>query len=492
MKKHLLYILPLSILFYACNEQQEENATEEVTSVHTVWTEKTELFVEYDAFVVGELSTFAAHFTDMSDFKAITEGKVTVSLIQGDKGIRNTVDAPSSPGIFKPALRPKTAGIYQLIFDIETPTIKDRIVIENVPVYASTKEALAKHPQEDEGNVITFLKEQAWKMDFANVAVKKQQIYDVIHSGGEILSAQGDERTITATASGIVMYSDKSLTVGASITSGTQLFTIAEGGMTNNNLEAEYLKAKSAYEKAKTTFERKQSLHDSKAISKTEFEDAQLAYQLAESEYNNLSRNFSRGGKTIRSNTGGFIKQLFKQEGAFVEAGEPLAIVTQNKNLTLLTHISPSDYPKLNPDITANFKTNNGSYSTEELGGKLLSYGKSVSAETPKIPVYFQIDNRGNLIPGSYIDVWIKTSPREKVLVIPVEALLEDAGKYSVVVQLGGESFEIRAIKTGVSDGKYIEVLSGLNEGERVVTKGAYQVKMASMSGQVPAHGHSH
>lgn len=490
--KHLLYIFPLTILFYSCNEQPAENTSEEVTSVHTIWTEKTELFVEYDAFVIGELSTFAAHFTDMKDFKAITEGKVTVSLIQGDKGIRNTVDAPSSPGIFKPALRPKTAGTYQLVFDIETPTIKDRIVIENVPVYASAKEAAEKYPKKEAGNQITFLKEQAWKMDFANVPVKKQQVYHVIHSGGEILSAQGDEVTITATASGIVMYSDKSLTVGAPVASSSQLFTVSEGGMSNDNLRTEYLKAKSAYEKAKATFERKQSLYDSKAISKTEFEDAQLAYQLAESEYNSLARNFSGTGKSIRTTTGGFIKQLFKQEGAYVEAGEPLAIVTQNKNLTLLTHVSPSDYPNLNADITANFKTNNGSYSTSELGGKLLSYGKSVSAQDPKIPVYFQIDNRGSLIPGSYIDVWIKTSPKADALVVPVQALLEDAGKYSVIVQVGGESFEIREIKTGVSDGKYIEVLSGLKEGERVVTAGAYQVKMASMSGQVPAHGHSH
>lgn len=470
----------------------EEQSSEEATSVHTIWTDKTELFVEYDAFVVGELSTFAAHFTDMRDFKAITEGKVTVSLIQGKNGIRNSVNAPSSPGIFKPALKPKAAGTYQLVFEIETSNIKDRIVIENVPVYASKKEAIIKHPKEEEGNEISFLKEQAWKMDFANVPVKRQQMFHVIHSGGEILPAQGDEITISATASGIVVYSDKSLTVGASVSSGTQLFTVAEGGISDNNLQTEYLKARSGYEKAKAAFERKQTLYNSKTISKTEFEDAQLNYQLAESDYNNLSRNFSRGGKMIRTSTGGFIKELFKQEGAYVQAGEPLAIVTQNKNLTLLTYVNPSDYSKLSADISANFKTSSGSYSTEELGGKLLSYGRSVSVENPKIPVYFEINNQGDLVSGSYMDIWIKISPKSEVLAVPVDALLEDAGKYSVIVQLGGESFEMREIKIGVSDGKFVEVLSGLKEGERIVTTGAYQIKMASMSGQVPAHGHSH
>ena len=490
--KQLIYIFLLASIFVSCSDEVQEEAQQEVTSVHTIWTDKSELFVEYDAFVVGELSTFAAHFTDVSDFKAITEGKVTVSLIQGDKGIRNTADAPSSPGIFKPALRPKSAGTYQLVFEIETPTIKDRIVIENIPVYASMEEAIKKHPQEEEGNTITFLKEQAWKMDFANVPVQKRQTYNVIHSGGEILSAQGDEVTITATASGIVMYSDRSITVGASVSSGQQLFKVAEGGMTNNNLQTEFLQAKSAYEKTKLTFERKKALYDSKAISKTEYEDAELAYRLAESEYNNRARNFSSGGKTIRTKTVGYIKQLFKQEGEYVEAGEALAVVTQNKNLTLLAHVSPSDYPSLTPEISANFAINSIHYSTNELRGKLLSYGKSITAENPKIPVYFEINNTGNLIPGSYIDVWIKTNPKVEALTIPVESLLEDVGTYSVIVQLGGETFELREIKTGVSDGEYVEVLSGLKEGERVVSTGAYQVKMASMSGQVPAHGHSH
>ena len=43
-----------------------------------------------------------------------------------------------------------------------------------------------------------------------------------------------------------------------------------------------------------------------------------------------------------------------------------------------------------------------------------------------------------------------------------------------------------------MENGKQVQVLSGLTEGERVVTKGAYQVKMASLGGSVPAHGHSH
>ena len=44
----------------------------------------------------------------------------------------------------------------------------------------------------------------------------------------------------------------------------------------------------------------------------------------------------------------------------------------------------------------------------------------------------------------------------------------------------------------GLRDGEYIQVLSGLEEGEQVVTKGAYAIRLASVSTVIPAHGHAH
>jgi multidrug efflux pump subunit AcrA (membrane-fusion protein) len=44
----------------------------------------------------------------------------------------------------------------------------------------------------------------------------------------------------------------------------------------------------------------------------------------------------------------------------------------------------------------------------------------------------------------------------------------------------------------GVDNGNEVQILSGLKEGDRVVTKGAYQVKLASASNAIPAHNHEH
>ncbi len=55
-----------------------------------------------------------------------------------------------------------------------------------------------------------------------------------------------------------------------------------------------------------------------------------------------------------------------------------------------------------------------------------------------------------------------------------------------------GERFEKRTLTLGGSDEAQTVVLSGIAEGERVVTGAAYQVRLASLSTAVPEHGHEH
>ena len=466
---------------------------DEVAISHTIWTDNTELFVEYKPFVVGQVTNFAAHFTHMSNFKAVEEGTVTVSLVDGQKGIRQSADAPSSPGIFRLSLQPNKVGVFSLIFDIQTPAYKDRVLIKNVKVYANEDEAIHDQPEaQEDQNEISYLKEQAWKTEFENAEVKRDTIFEVLKVGGEILPAPGDEITITATASGIVLYASDNVSAGVALSKGQHLFSISGGNITENNVEAEFTKAKARYDLAKSNFERKEKLYEEKAISKAAYDKALMEYNLEKSEFHNLSANYSKNGKSIKVPANGYLKHLFKNEGEFVEVGEPIAVVTQNKKLTIKAYVSQKDYPKLNAGVSSNFMFNGNVYSIEEFNGSLLSYGKNVTADHPKIPVYFELDNKGELLPGSFIEVWIKTQPLNNALKIPVSSLLESYGKHSVIVQTAGESFEQREVEIGVSDGQYVHIKKGLKEGERVVSKGAYQVKMASMSGQVPAHGHSH
>jgi cobalt-zinc-cadmium efflux system membrane fusion protein len=76
--------------------------------------------------------------------------------------------------------------------------------------------------------------------------------------------------------------------------------------------------------------------------------------------------------------------------------------------------------------------------------------------------------------------------------VVPPSAVVDDAGRPIVFVQREGETFERRPVTLGARAGDLVQVVEGVSVGERVVTKGAYLVRLASLSTQAPSHGHVH
>ncbi|MEK6616441.1 MAG: efflux RND transporter periplasmic adaptor subunit, partial [Bacteroidota bacterium] len=423
-----------------------------------------------------------------------TEGNITLTVDVNGKQVSVIATEPQVPGIFRLRLIPQTVGMATLTFNIKTKNLTNQIIIDSVKVYPDEKTALAEQPEETGGGDITYLKEQAWKVEFANILVKKQAFSDIIKTSGQILSAPGDEMIITAKASGIVLFAGNKTIIGSEVSAGTNLFTIAGGDITEGNIDATYKEAKVHYDKAKTDYDRAKELVKDKIVSEKDFQDTKLKFENAQTAFNTIAKNYSANGQTVSSTMNGFVKNILVTEGQFVEAGTPLATISQNKKLILQANVSQRYFNKLSAITSANFKTtdNEKVFNTTELNGKVISYGKSASANSPFIPVTFEIDNTGNLIPGSVAEVYLKSFPIPDALVIPVSSLIEEQGNFFVYVQTGGESFQKREVKFGASDGINIQLLSGVSEEERVVTKGAYQIKLSTASGTLPAHGHEH
>jgi membrane fusion protein, heavy metal efflux system len=93
---------------------------------------------------------------------------------------------------------------------------------------------------------------------------------------------------------------------------------------------------------------------------------------------------------------------------------------------------------------------------------------------------------------GALGQLELQTGGTMTALAVPSSAVLLEENRSVVYVQLGGETFERRIVTTGIQDREWIEILSGLEEGERVVTEGAYDVALAARSTEVPEHGHVH
>jgi len=467
---------------------------EVLTSDTTIWTDKTELFVEYPVLIKGKTSRFAAHFTGLDGHQAVEEGSVTVSLIQGDKGIRHTVAAPSSPGIFSPSLQLKAAGTYQLIFELKTPRYSDRIVLDRVPVFGSEEEAeAALGGSESDDGKISFLKEQAWKIDFQTTPVVTSEVFEIIPTSGTWKVAPTDNYTLVANTSGKVSFYGKNLTEGVEIKRGQTLMTVNSSGMTTNNLSSEIAQARATYEQLAAEYERNKRLYESRIVPKAEFERIERDYEIAKSNLETLRAGYSGGGKSIASPIKGYLKSILVSNGQFVEQGTPLALVTTHQTSMLEVQVSPSYADRLNAiqDVWYQPRTDVWA-SMKEKGGSIISVGREIDSEHPLLSVFVQVEDLVTMPEGSFTEAQLAVGQAISQPVIPVSALLEDYGSYAVIVQLSGESFERRPVTIGASNGNQVAVTSGLMPGEMVVSTGAYQVKMASMSGQVPAHGHSH
>lgn len=460
---------------------------------YTFWTEQTELFVEFPALTAGKISRFAAHFTRLDGHQPIQEGSVTVSLIKGGKGIRQTVDAPSSPGIFTPSLQPKEAGVYQLVFDLTTPSYTDRIVLDDIQVYATEEEAQAAMADEGEDSSISFLKEQAWKMPFQTTKVIKKESYEVIKTYGIWRVAPADDQVLVAPASGVLRFKPTYFTEGMEIKSGQVLMEISSSDLTTNNLKSEVEKAKAILDQREASFERITKLYERKISPKSELEKAREEYLVAKANYETLAAGYTGKGKQVTAPFNGFILEMYTENGKYTEQGDPLIKVTIDQNHMLQTMINPDQALEVNEVHDIKYQNGEGEWSSlKGTGGKVISISREVSLDNPSLSLFSEVEESIHLPDGSFAEVLVEVGQPRQSIVVPTSALLEDYGQYAVMVQLSGENFERRVVTLGKQNGSEVEIINGLSVGEVIVSQGAYQVKMASLSDQAPAHGHAH
>lgn len=148
-----------------------------------------------------------------------------------------------------------------MIFELKTPSYSDKIVIEEIQVFESIEEAQnAEGLASEDGNAITFLKEQAWKMEFQTTPVEFKTVYETISTSGKWMLDPNAYQSLVAPASGKVDFHGNSLLEGTEVKKGQLLMSVSSAGLTTNNLNAEIQKAKAEFDKAKSEYERKESL----------------------------------------------------------------------------------------------------------------------------------------------------------------------------------------------------------------------------------------
>lgn len=455
-----------------------------------------ELFAEMHPLVLGSESEMVCKFTRLKDFKPIDEGEVEAELIVGDKHAIFKSEGLHKPGTCHIDLEPEEEGDAKIVVRLKTKDLETEFVLKT-KVFDHEHEAAeyAEEMEKKSPNGVTFGKELSWGVEFETQEVKMQKTGKVIRSIAQILPSIDNELTVSAKASGIAELSGR-LSLGAQVSQQELICTIDASQNLEGNINMELQKAESEFSKAKAEYERIKALRDENLALESELQESKLAYENAQSQYNALKQNFKKGKQEVKALKGGYIKQILIGNGEYVSVGQPIAVITNSKSLRLQAEVQSGYYGDLKDIVSANIRKINSqadAQSLESLGGKLVSYGRQVSSTSTLIPVTFEINNVGNYLPGTYVEIFMKTQSQGEKLTAPSSSIVEDMGSYFVYVQLTPELFEKRQVKIGDNDGLSTEIVSGLSQGERVVSKGAMLVKLQQASGSVDPHaGHNH
>lgn len=473
----------------ACDRGDAAEEQEHPSVVVTQWNDSTELFLEYPHLLANQATgNWAIHLSDMSTFKPITEGTLTVRFLRNGREAKTfTVEAPARAGIYLLDPVIEEPGAYQVQLALSSPQARSAHVLQEVTVWADASEL--PPGEEEAGGDISFLKEQQWQIPFAVHPAREQQVSRAVAAPGEIVAPDGAMALVSAPTSGIALAASNrgAPSVGQPVRAGEVLAvlnpTAGEGG---------YARARGDLERLEREVARAERLYAAGAIPQKRLEEARHDLEIARAEVRAIG-----GGEDgdfrlrVRAPISGVIAERSFLPGGRVEAGAPLFTIVDPSTVWLRVQLPPGAAASLPRDAQVRFSVDGIARSFEV--SRLISVGSVLDPETRTVPAMFAVENPGGMLKvGQYVRATVPVGGSVTGVAIPNEAIIDDNGTPVAFVQTGGESFQRRVLSTGESDATYTQVLDGVRPGEMVVTTGAYQVRLASMSGSEFGGGHAH
>ncbi len=507
MNKIYLFSLLILVMFSACNENKTSPIKKEKISLEPIvitdYSEKTELFVEFEPFVLTRPSTFLAHFTHMDTFKAFKEGSVEACLLYtNDKKECFAVSSPAFEGIFKPVAIPTQSGMAELSIAV---MLKGEVIehqLGSFRIYES-KDAVPSI-QEEEGGEISYLKEQQWKVDYATEVVKSKILRESISTFLRVEIPSNHEYVLSAPVSGIVTLNEN-VSIGNKVQKNMTLahiMPLLAQKEDTSTLKFELKKASINLNLKKSNYKRLQKLKAQNAVSQKRLSLAKQEQNIAKAKLASITQRLNRfdtnsdkeAGISLKGLISGQIAKISALDGSYVEEGDEIAHIVNSKKLLLNVNIPQSDIFKVTQPLGLELLSSEGSLDFSiENNVKFLYFSDFVDSKTKGASLYFEINNTiSNLKVGANYAAKMYTGKKINALAVPKSAIVNDNGQHVIYIQVGGESFQRRNVKTGLRDNDYVEVLSGVKEGEHIVSKGAYQVLLSAVSPAAAGSGHAH
>ncbi len=334
------------------------------------------------------------------------------------------------------------------------------------------------HEKEPDG-IVVLHDEMAERFGVKVDSVYAAPMAESIRCSAVIERAAGSEGVVPAPVAGIVRYR---VNVGQTVGAGSPVASVNASAVAGGDAN---LAAKAALDAAQAEVNRLKPLYEEKLVTAADYQAAVAALGQAQAAYSP-----SAAGGVAVSPIAGTVTALLASDGTYVDAGSPVASVAADGRLTLRSQTSADNYSRLRDITDVRLLTSDGrSILLSSLGGK----SGGVSAADGYASVLFSFNNDGTLAPGSTVEAWLLSSGGESVISLPLTAITEQQGEHFVYKEVLPEHYLKTPVTLGVSDGERVRILSGVGEGDRVVTAGVITVRLAESSGAIPSgHNHSH
>jgi membrane fusion protein, heavy metal efflux system len=478
------------LLLGACGDapaaDDHEHAGEEVV---TQWNDSTELFLEYPWLVAGQATgNWAIHLTDMKDFKPIRSGTLTVRFMAGPDVTQTfVIEDVARDGIFLLDPVIERPGVYRVELALESPQVHSRHVLPEVRVYADESEFPHVHEEEDG---IAFLKEQQWQIPFAVAPAREDTVQRTVTAPGEIVAPDGALVQVSAPVDGIAAAAANrnAPSVGQSVRAGQVLAVLSP-----TTQEGGFAEIRARVERLEREVERAERLHAVGAIAERRLEEARHDLEVARAQAAAMGAGGASGDYRLRltSPISGIVARRAFIPGGRVQPGDPLFTIVDARTAWLRVQVPASVSASIPGDARATF-TIEGSNAIHTTS-RLVSVASVLEPQSRTVPVVFEIADAGGLFTfGQLAQAAVPVGGTVTGIVIPNRAIVDDNGTPVAYVQASGETFERRVLTLGATDGERTHVMAGIRPGEMVVTTGAFQVRLASLSGGDFAGGHTH
>jgi cobalt-zinc-cadmium efflux system membrane fusion protein len=541
-----VWVMLCALLVAGCGRlggSQESAEEEEKTAQVTVWSDRFEIFLEHRLVVVNTPTKFITHVTDLTTLEPRREGPLTFILRRGSEEPTTHVEpTPARDGIYIPELTFPKPGEW--IVSLVIPSAGQEYVVELPPLTVfATHEEMARTPDPAAPEGISFLKEQQWKLSTKTEPVHRRQAVERVRLAGVVSVRPGYRAAVTPPIAGHLMPPPGAslLSLGARVTAG-QVLAMVQPHLAGSDLvtflssqqqlqaldvdltvkaaaaEAEAIRARVAFNQAEQVLRRIRALREQNAKSARELEEAEFDQRKAEADlsaaealrktYERAKKQLADRPRSVDLNNGmpavelkapiaGVIIGVSATVGEHVHSDGAVFTILNPEGVLIEAQIPEADLSRLGSSRGATYETSDAPGTFAPIlghgGGRLVYLGTTVDPKTRTVPLMYEVPNPdGRLRIGMALNVYVETAHVEEALVVPVSALVDEDGRVIAFVQVAGETFEKRDLTLGLRDGEFVQVLSGLAEGERVVTKGAYAIRLASVSATIPAHGHAH